>query len=427
MARRKVPMKLLGEPKKRASTYARRKEGLLKKARELAELCNIPVAVVCAGPDGGAPTVWATGDDFDGIVGRYLALPAEKRARHTHVDYLRDQLDKEKAKLAALERDVPDELTTPGALLDGMSYDELQRLLASIDASLKATAERREALELLADDGDVGDGGRRDADAPLVPSIGSSSVDVHGYQHQAHALGNGGLLEPVPLNSFHPYNAGATMTQPMYNDAPYMAGHGVDMISGYQMQMQMPSNGSNNHDQLAWGPFQPCNATIVHPEYDHLQCWDNNNAGGYQMQPATAATAGWHTPVTITQNIHGEPCNAILPSAGDPYMDTGGNGNGIGIGIDTTVADYHIPNTGDNFMDEPVQLLAIDSDKRYTYTTAPGGDEAQFSMDDLLQCSDATQNSSSLNQLHYLADLADGFDFDFPSNLDDPLDLYWEE
>lgn len=470
MARRKTSIALIANPQTRATTYKKRKAGLIKKAGELATLCDIPVAVVCAGPDGGAPTVWVSPEGGDAIE-RYRALPAEKRARHTHVAYLQEELDKERAKLARLrQKGRPGELDPPDAVLDGMSQDELQQLLASIDATLLATAKRREALGLLpgADDDADGGGRRRDADV-----AGTNSVGVHGYQHQeVHA--------PATCDPFHPYNAGVTLMQPGYNNAQYMGGHGAVDMSGYQLQMQMPGNGSNNHSRLAWGGFQPCNATFVQPVYGNLQCWYNNvvdgngepcdavvpSAGdpymdiagndvyGNQMQPAPAANGGWHDPGTWGYD-GGEPCKAIVPSSGDPYMGIGVYGNQMqpapapaangcwhnpagtwgndgepcnaivpsaghpyidiecdidGNYIDTTVFDYQTTSTSDNFMDAPVQFIATGSDESIV-TNVTGCDETEFSIDDLLQCSDASQHSSGLEELHYLSDLADGFDF----------------
>uniref|UniRef100_A0A0E0JSN7 MADS-box domain-containing protein n=1 Tax=Oryza punctata TaxID=4537 RepID=A0A0E0JSN7_ORYPU len=467
MARRRTSLALIANQRTRATTYKKRKAGLIKKAGELATLCDIPVAVVCAGPDGGAPTVWVSpeGREDGDVIARYRALPAEKRAKHTHVVYLQEELDKKKAKLAALQQKGPVELAPPDAALNGMSQDELQQLLASIDATLLATAERREALGLLAGADDAaGGGGRRDADVPParhgVRCTGTNSAGVHGFQHQAHhAPANAGRLGPATCYPFHPYNAGVTLMQPAYNNVQYMGGHGVDM-NGYQLQMQMPSNGRNN-GQLAWGGFQPCDATVVQPVYGHLQYW-GNNVDGNQMQPAPPANGGWHNPVGTWGNDDGEPRNAIVPSAGDPYMDISSNqmqpapaanggwhnpgtwnndgepcnmpsaghpyidieGDIDGNYIDTTVFDYQTTSTSDNFMDAPVQFLTTGTDESII-TNVAGRNETEFSIDDLLQCSDASQHSSSLEQLHYLSDLADGFDFG--CSYDMSLDLCWDD
>ncbi|KAL5227482.1 hypothetical protein ABZP36_015747 [Zizania latifolia] len=367
MPRRKIAISLIGNRRARAATYAKRKDGLMKKARELATLCDIPVAVVCAGPDGGAPEVWLS---EDGVFDRYRALAAEKKAGHTHQAYLWEQLGKEKAKLAKLQQDGPDELAPPDAALNGMTLDELNRLLESIEMKLRATAERRNALGLLGDD-DGADGGLwPDAAVSLghhgVPCTG---VGLHRYQQQVHAPGNGGQLVQFTWNPYQPYNAG--VPQPGYN-VHSVGGHGVDM------------NGYNNHGQFAWGAFLPHNA-VVQPSYgDHLQYPDSNGVCGYQTQ--APANGGWHNPGTFG---NGEPCNAIVP-AGYPYVGINGN----------------------SFMDTTGQFLTMGSDESFMNV---GGGYGYGT-----QSSDANQNSCSLEQLHYLSDLADCLDFESEYG---PLDL----
>uniref|UniRef100_A0A0D9V9F3 MADS-box domain-containing protein n=1 Tax=Leersia perrieri TaxID=77586 RepID=A0A0D9V9F3_9ORYZ len=454
-----IPIAPIADRRTRSVRYTKRKEGMMKKARELATLCGVQVAVVCAGPNGGAPDVWTTPPKNEGdvsVIDKYLALPAEKRAKHTHADYLRALLGKKKADLAKLQQDGPDELKPPKTVLDRMSQGELQQMLVSIDATLQATAERREALELMAAVAGDSGGDRRNADVPWpvshgVPCTGTSSPGVHGYHAQVHATCNPFQQE---------YTAGVTMTQPgVYNNVQYMGRHCLDM-NGYDLQMQMQSNGVNSHGQLVWGDFQPCNAAIAQPAYGQLQCLDNNGGGGYQIQSAPATNGVWHHPGAWDNG--GEPCNAMVPSA-DPYMDDIG-GNYVDT---TTMPDYQTTSsTSDNFMEAPVQFLTT------------GSDETQFSTDELLQCSDSTQNSPALEQLHYLSDvdellqcsdstqnsppleqlhylsdvdellqrndttqnspvldqlhffsdMADGFDFGFESNFDfdEPLDLGWE-
>ncbi|KAG8054240.1 hypothetical protein GUJ93_ZPchr0001g29792 [Zizania palustris] len=306
MPRRKIAISLIGNRRARAATYAKRKDGLMKKARELATLCDIPVAVVCAGPDGGAPEAWLS---EDGVFDRYRALVAEKKAGHTHQAYLWEQLGKEKARLAKLQQDGPNELAPPDAALNGMTLDELNRLLESIEMKLRATARRRNALVLLADD-DGTDGGRwPDAAVSLGHhGVPCTAVGLHRYQQQVHAPGNGAAqLVQFTWNSYHPYNAG--VPQPGYN-VHSMDGHGVDM-NGYQLQM--PCHGNNNYGQFAREAFLPHNA-VVQPSYgDHLQYPDSNGICGYQTQ--APANSGWHNPVTFG---HGDPCNAIVSAGHNP-------------------------------------------------------------------------------------------------------------
>lgn len=469
MSRRKTSIALIANPQTRATTYKKRKAGLIKKAGELATLCDIPVAVVCAGPDGGAPTVWVSPEGGDAIE-RYRALPAEAGEAHARgLPPGGARQGEGQARQAAAEG--PPRRARPAGRRAGRDVPGRAAAAARVHRRHAAGyGQEAGGARLLpgADDDADGGGRRRDADV-----AGTNSVGVHGYQHQeVHA--------PATCDPFHPYNAGVTLMQPGYNNAQYMGGHGAVDMSGYQLQMQMPGNGSNNHSRLAWGGFQPCNATFVQPVYGNLQCWYNNvvdgngepcdaivpSAGdpymdiagndvyGNQMQPAPAANGGWHDPGTWGYD-GGEPCKAIVPSFGDPYMGIGVYGNQMqpapapaangcwhnpagtwgndgepcnaivpsaghpyidiecdidGNYIDTTVFDYQTTSTSDNFMDAPVQFIATGSDESIV-TNVAGCDETEFSIDDLLQCSDASQHSSGLEELHYLSDLADGFDF----------------
>ena len=81
MPRGKIQMSLIGDARDRAKAFARRKAGLVKKAKELTKLCDVDIAlVVCAGPDG-APAVWES--DPSVVIDRYRRLPADKRGRST--------------------------------------------------------------------------------------------------------------------------------------------------------------------------------------------------------------------------------------------------------------------------------------------------------------------------------------------------------
>ncbi|KAG2571475.1 MADS-box protein AGL24-like [Panicum virgatum] len=146
--RDKIDIALIDEAGSRARTLKRRRKGLKKKARELSKLCGVDIAVVCTGPGGGSvPDVWEFGSAA--VIGRYRRLPADKRAKHTHLNYLNAKLGKvrkEQAKLAKQGQEGPKKLASPGAaLLKGMNLEEL---LGSIDAALLATTQRRKALGL---------------------------------------------------------------------------------------------------------------------------------------------------------------------------------------------------------------------------------------------------------------------------------------
>lgn len=393
MPRRKIPISFIGNRRTRALTFAKRKDGLMKKARELATLCDVPVAVVCAGPDGGATVEWAS---EGGIFDRYRALPAGTRAAHTHVKYLGDQLGKEKAKLARQRQDGPDELAPSGEVLNDMTLDELQELLESVDAALRATGERRKALGLPDDDDadvDRNEQAASDASSAVVslghgvPCAGSNFVDLDGYQMRAPGNGsiNNGRLEQDTWDALRHYNAGMVQPRTGYNF------HGM---GGYQLPM--PGNGSNDHGRLALGGFQPRNA-VVQPGYGGFQCTDSRYVGmdGYQMQAPGNGNVNHGCPNLAMWGTE-ESCNAIVP-VGYPSMYVGGN-------CVDTLAEYPALSTGDNFINTPIGFGIRDDFMNVDFY------ETQISADDF-QCSGTSQNSSSVEQLHYLSDLAEGMRF----------------
>uniref|UniRef100_A0A453SH26 MADS-box domain-containing protein n=1 Tax=Aegilops tauschii subsp. strangulata TaxID=200361 RepID=A0A453SH26_AEGTS len=201
MARRKVPMRLIEKARARAETHARRTKGLQKKASELATLCAVPVALVCAAGAGAPLLVW---ESEEGVLERYRrAVPAETRARHTHRSYMETELGKERAKLARTRHGCPGALADWDAALNDMTLEEARGLLETIDAALQATGDRMEALGIPADGGHGPlEGSSHEALMPQqLGQGGGNPVDMEaaGFQQLQmvpfHAGSNEGLLE----------------------------------------------------------------------------------------------------------------------------------------------------------------------------------------------------------------------------------------
>ncbi|EAZ11753.1 hypothetical protein OsJ_01622 [Oryza sativa Japonica Group] len=170
MPRAKTPMGLIPFPKKRAATFARRKETVMKMAKELSVLCDAQVAVVVGNPGGGA---------------------AEKAAWES---------EEGRAKLAKVREE--------GAFkpwddaLDGIAEEETRKLHKYLSDKIEAARARMEAMGLqLGDVDDNGvngdDGGGLDLQQHVPPSASDAkefeSVPVvHGGQYIGSSSGGGG-------------------------------------------------------------------------------------------------------------------------------------------------------------------------------------------------------------------------------------------
>ena len=64
-----------------AATYSKRKNGLLKKGKELSILCGVEVAVICHNSRLGGPLTWSQPNRLDSVVARYRSVPVEERAK----------------------------------------------------------------------------------------------------------------------------------------------------------------------------------------------------------------------------------------------------------------------------------------------------------------------------------------------------------
>ncbi|KAK8454328.1 hypothetical protein SEVIR_5G430700v4 [Setaria viridis] len=416
MPRRKIQMGLIGKAGSLTRTFNGRKEGLKKKARELAILCDVDVALVCAGPRGGAPAdVWEFGA---GVIDRYRRLPADKRAKHTHLGYLNIELGKEKARLAKERQEGPKELASPSAaVLKGVNLEEL---LGSIDAALLATAKRRKALGM-PDDGIAGGGQLRQAAVvPLEQGVrlaGDADLDDmeawvdeltwHGVE--PHPLNASMTMQPASggvqyINGVEPRPLNASMAQPA-SGAQYI-NSGSMCMAGNQYLQQVGGNGENAHGQLLpWDAYQLHN-TASCPDHGFFQytgsnCSYSDMSGCPQMPVPSNANAynGW-----FDQAMWGadeSSCDAAVPVEyhHQPSLHITGNPAYM-------PPEHSSMGTGGGDCFTGVSPIGLDG----SFMDASGHGYGTQCLADNFQCPDATQQFG-VEPLHYLSDVAEGISY----------------
>ncbi|KAL9246377.1 hypothetical protein vseg_019919 [Gypsophila vaccaria] len=80
MGRVKLDIKKLENSSGRQATYSKRKQGILKKAEELATLCDIDLALVMFSP-GGKPSVRCGKSGIEEVIAKYNQLPPHERTK----------------------------------------------------------------------------------------------------------------------------------------------------------------------------------------------------------------------------------------------------------------------------------------------------------------------------------------------------------
>lgn len=312
MGRRKVSMGIIPNRRLRISTFGKRKEGLKKKANELAVLCGVEVALVAAPADGdgGAADVW---ESKEGVLARYRELDPEVRARHTFREYLYAELSKEEAKLARVTQAGPDGLDCWDKALDGVdTVEEAQKLLETIDAAIRDADDRRRALGLPVDDDDDEDGGAGIVLEGIAP-LSSAAVE-DGYLLDAFG-GNGDANDRAMAtwgnNGFQEPCSAANMQYGFQQFSSSSNGATVGYDYDLQMVLDMynnggPATGAYYYQTRDAGTMQdgygfPCASTSA--RYFGMP-------SAYQMQQVVGSGAA--EPI-LGMSSAGEPCHAMVP------------------------------------------------------------------------------------------------------------------
>lgn len=138
MARRKIKLELIVSRSIRKATFKKRREGLLKKVRELAILCGVDAFIMISSPDDPEPVTWPSDAEAKQVVIRFCNLSAMERSKKmiNQESYLNERLTKIQDQLKRTQRKNMEKegnhvmhQVNDGRTLDELSVDELMRII----------------------------------------------------------------------------------------------------------------------------------------------------------------------------------------------------------------------------------------------------------------------------------------------------------
>ncbi|XP_056171267.1 agamous-like MADS-box protein AGL82 [Syzygium oleosum] len=156
MGRRKLPLELIPNEKARRITYEKRKKSIMKKAQEFTTLCGVDTCMIIyfvprdAPPAPRSPSRPANREKVKRIIERYMSEGADRRTKKTVglLDFFVNRKRKvntelAKARLANWKAEYP----ISEALIEGLSKEDLKRLLGSLGHKLEAAKVRLAVLK----------------------------------------------------------------------------------------------------------------------------------------------------------------------------------------------------------------------------------------------------------------------------------------
>lgn len=96
MTRQKVKMVFIENDSARKSTFKKRKKGILKKAHELATLCDVPIGLVIGSPYDSTPEVWPSREAMEKVLSQWKTLSAMDKSKKmmNQESFLRQRINK---------------------------------------------------------------------------------------------------------------------------------------------------------------------------------------------------------------------------------------------------------------------------------------------------------------------------------------------
>ncbi|VAI44046.1 unnamed protein product [Triticum turgidum subsp. durum] len=135
----KFEIKRIQDATGRQVCYSKRRSGIMKKARELAVLCDAQVAVVVLSSTGKHHHFCSDGADIKGILNRYQQATGTSLWTEQY-----EEMQRTLSRLKDINRNLRTEIRQRmGEDLDALEFGELRGLEQSVDAALEVVRQRK--------------------------------------------------------------------------------------------------------------------------------------------------------------------------------------------------------------------------------------------------------------------------------------------
>ncbi|KAJ0964089.1 hypothetical protein J5N97_029211 [Dioscorea zingiberensis] len=151
MARRKVKLEWISKESTRKATFKKRKQGLLKKIRELSILCDVKAFAIIYGLNEAFPEIWSSTQEKMEVLLQFMGVPEFLRYKkmmnqetflHQQVMKLQEQVHKYERENRELERMVLLGESLLGKNLHEIDLEAISSLSWMVDTKLKAVEEK---------------------------------------------------------------------------------------------------------------------------------------------------------------------------------------------------------------------------------------------------------------------------------------------
>ncbi|KAG8097525.1 hypothetical protein GUJ93_ZPchr0013g35275 [Zizania palustris] len=244
MARKKVILQRIANDANRRAAFKKRRQGLIKKASELATLCGVDACVVVYGEgERQATEVWPTPAAVAVVLERFKAMPELDQYKkmtdlegwfRQRIAKLQEQVDK--AKRENHEREAAlllHDVITGRRCLDGLTIEQITSLGWMVDARLKRVNDRLKQL---------GEQPIPPAPAPLPPPLPVASAAALPDDATA-----GHMVLEAPIQQ-----EGWLMDVGVYGG--FGDGSGTNSGAGAGAGGDMMQLGNSTGAEFAWGP-----------------------------------------------------------------------------------------------------------------------------------------------------------------------------